>query len=271
MEIALVYMVAGMSSRFGGKIKQFAKVTDKETLIEYSIKQALPAGFTKIVFIVGAKTEVPFKEMFGNNFKGVPVQYAFQNCDFSLRDKPWGTVDALCSAKDFLNCPFVVCNGDDLYGENAFKILVNHLKKNSNQKNLNATVGYRLKNVIPEQGKVNRGIFEADSNNEIISLKEVFEIERLNIKEKGLNNEDLCSMNMFAFHPETLNLLSNILKDFKEKNKHDRKIECLLPEEIGKLIRQGKIKVKIYPTEDKWFGVTNPGDEDFIRERLVQP
>ena len=125
-DIALVYMVAGMSSRFGGKIKQFAKVgPEGETLIEYSLNQAIPAGFTKIVFIVGNKTEKPFKEMFGDSYKGIPIKYASQNFDSASRDKPWGTTDALCSAKELLDCPFIICNGDDLYGK-YIKMEVNY-------------------------------------------------------------------------------------------------------------------------------------------------
>mgnify|MGYP001614605345 FL=1 len=129
MDIALVYMVAGLSSRFGGKIKQFAKVGPKgETIIEYSLNQALPEGFTKIIFIVGNKTEKPFRDMFGESYKGIPIFYSQQKFNEEEREKPWGTADALCSAKDVINCPFVVCNGDDIYGAETFRILVNHLK-----------------------------------------------------------------------------------------------------------------------------------------------
>ena len=175
MDIALVYMVAGMSSRFNGKIKQFAKVgPNNETLIEYSLNQALPAGFTKIIFIVGEKTEQPFKEMFGDNYKTVPVKYTFQNYNKEKRDRPWGTLDALCCARDLINCPFVVCSGDDIYGKESFKTLVKHLKNNPT----NATVGYKLKNVLSKVGTVNRGIFKTNSNNEVISIEEVFNINK---------------------------------------------------------------------------------------------
>ncbi len=267
MEIALVYMVAGLSSRFGGKIKQFAQVgPNNETLIEYSLNQALPAGFSKIVFIVGNKTEQPFKEKFGHEYKGVPIQYALQNFDEQKRDKPWGTTDALCAAKELLDCPFVVCNGDDIYGETSFKTLVEHFK--DTEKNSNATIAYKLKNVVPEQGSVNRGIFELNENNTMKTLKEVFEITKQNLEEKNLTPESLCSMNIFAFTPQTLSLLNHALINFKEQNQGDRKVECLLPNEVGKLIHQGKISVKVYPTNEKWLGVTNPEDEEIIKEKL---
>ena len=120
-EIALVYMVAGLSSRFGGKPKAFAKVgANGELLIDYSLAQALKGDFSKIIFVVSEKTRALFFAKFGNSYKGIPVYYALQEFDSVKRQKPWGTVDALCSAKEFLNCPFVVCNGDDLYGEEVF-------------------------------------------------------------------------------------------------------------------------------------------------------
>lgn len=262
-DIALVYMVAGISSRFGGKIKQFAKVTDNETLIEYSLNQALKAGFTKIVFIVGNKTEQPFKEMFGDNYKMIPISYCSQKYNENERDKPWGTVDALSSIKDSINCPFVVCNGDDIYGENTFKILSKHLKN----KNSCATIGYRLGNVLPENGSVNRGIFQV-KNNKVLSVKEELGITKANLEEKILSEESLCSMNIFALYPEVINELSDILIKFKKEHKGDRKIECLLPNELNKLIEQKKIIMKIYKTPDKWFGVTNPEDEEIIKKQL---
>lgn len=265
MDIALVYMVAGLSSRFGGKIKQFAKVGPKgESIIEYSLNQALPAGFTKIIFIVGNKTEKPFKEIFGNEYKGIPILYSLQNFNEEERERPWGTTDALCSAKEIIDCPFVVCNGDDLYGEETFKILVNHLKN----KPTCATVGYSLKDVLPEEGKVNRGVFEFNLDNTVKSLGEIFEITMENLEEKGLSKENLCSMNIFAFHPEIVKKLDGILQKFKEKYRGDKRIECLLPNEIGNLIKKNEITLHLYPTDSRWFGITNPQDEEKVREKL---
>ena len=263
MEIALVYMVAGISSRFGGKIKQFAKVTDEDTLIEYSLKQAIPAGFTKIIFVVGNKTEQPFKEKFGDNYKGIPIEYCLQNFNPQERDKPWGTTDALCAAKNSLNSAFVVCNGDDLYGENTFKILVDHLKNNQEE----ATIGYRLKNVLPEQGTVKRGIFKV-RDDFVTSIEEIFDINRDNLKEKMLSDDTLCSMNILAFHPHILIELDRALKEFKQINARDKKKECLLPTELNKIINSGYAKIKVYPAEDQWFGVTNPEDELEVKKQL---
>lgn len=263
MEIALVYPVAGMSSRFGGKIKQLAQVTDNKTLIEYSLDQAIPAGFTKIIFIVGEKTEKLFKEKFGDSYKRIPINYCKQTFNPEEREKPWGTTDALCCAKEFLDCPCVFCNGDDIYGKNTFEILVNHIKNNATC----ATIGYELEKVIPEKGSVNRGIFEIE-NGFVKSLKEVFNIEKDKLSEQNLSEKDLCSMNIFALTPESIIFLDEIVQDFKKKNKDNPKIECLLPNELSKLMNQNKISMKIYKTPDKWFGVTNPQDEEIIRNEL---
>lgn len=264
-EIALVYMVAGLSSRFQGKIKQFAKIgPNQETLIEYSLKQALPVGFKKIIFIVGESTEQPFKNFFGNFYHGVPVQYSFQEYDKKTRDKPWGTIDALCSAKNLIKSPFIVCNGDDIYGEEAFQILVNHLQ---NQKH-DATISYRLSDVLPEKGKVHRAIFQIDSNNYAKDLNEIFNIEKNNFQATNTKPEDPCSMNIFALRPKTIEKLNTRLELFKLAHQTHRTAECLLPNEISTLIKSNQIKMRVYPTNAKWFGLTNPKDEERVREAL---
>jgi len=263
-EIALVYMVAGISNRFGGKIKQFAKIgPNNETLIEYSLNQALQTGFNKIIFIVGNTTEKPFKEMFRDSYKGIPIEYALQKYDDSIRDKPWGTLDALYQIKNIVDSPFIVCNGDDLYGKESFKILYNHLQ----EKSTSATLGYKLGNVLPKKGSENRGIFKIQDNN-VISIEEVLDISKENVISKGFNEDSLCSMNIFALHPETLNNLNGILIKFKHEHQGDRKIEAFLPVALTNLIKENKLAMEIYSTPDKWLGVTNPWDESIVRDIL---
>jgi NDP-sugar pyrophosphorylase family protein len=265
MDIAIVFMVAGMSSRFGGKAKQFAIVgPDDETLIEYSMKEAISAGINKIIFVTGKKTDSLFKDKFGDMYNGVKIHYAKQDFDELTRERPWGTADALCSAHGAVDSSFIICNGDDIYEKKDFQILVEHLKNNE----FAATMGYKLGDVIPTEGKTNRGIFSVDNENNIIEIKEVLGIDSQNL-DITLNTEsDLCSMNLFGLHKETLNHLKEKLDTFKMKFEGDRKAECFLPVELSNLIKEGKIRMKLYEAKGKWFGVTNPEDEHIVKQQL---
>lgn len=266
--VCIVYMVAGMSSRFGGKIKQFAKVgPNGETLIEFSLNQAISAGFNKVIFVVGEKTASPFKKMFGNEYKGIPISYANQEFDASKRDKPWGTADALISANDLVSDDFVVCNGDDLYGENTFRKMREFATKNPH--NDCATIGYNLMTVIPCKGTVNRGIFTVDENNYLIRIDETLGISKDNLGEHGLAESSISSQNIFFLKLGVLAMLKEKLIKFKEAHQEDRTSECYLPTELSNLVAQGKIKIKVLETPDKWLGVTNPEDEEILRQELA--
>lgn len=265
MNISIVYMVAGLSSRFGGKVKAFAKVgPNDETLIEYSLNQAISSGINKIIFIVGNKTEKPFREMFRDFYKNIPVYYALQEFNESERDRPWGTADALCSAKDLIKEHFIVCNGDDIYGKETFKILIEHLKKN----NFGATIGYKLGEVLSEAGGVNRGVYEINYDGNVKSITETLDIKKENLQTKNLSETSLASQNIFALPQEIVFELEKKLLEFKEKNKGERKIECYLPFEISNLIKENKLILKLYPTPEKWFGITNPNDELKVKQEL---
>ncbi len=265
MEIPIVYMVAGISSRFGGKPKGLAKIgPNNETLLEYSFNQAIPAGFSKIILVVGEKTEQLFKEHFGDNYRGTPIEYALQSFNPKERDKPWGTTDALCSAKNLIKGNFIVCNGDDIYGEETFQILVNHLK----EKGTDAIVGYKLIDVLPEKGTTNRGIISLNEDGTSKAVIETFNISRENFTSLGFKEDTPCNMNIFALTQSTLNELFSVLSKFKEANKDDRKAECLLPVEINKLLTEKNLKLPVYTTNSKWFGLTNPEDEEIVREQL---
>lgn len=265
--ITLVYMVAGISSRFKGKIKQFAKISEEgETLIERSLKQALPAGFTKIIFIVGNLTHQPFREKFGNEFNDLPVYYALQEYDSKKRNRPWGTAESACAAKHLIDCPFVLVNGDDLYGEESFKKIVEHLK-NSDE---SATIGYKIMNVLPEEGTTNRGIFSVDDEDYLQHVEETLGISKSDLVASGLDENALCNMNIFGLQPEVLEHLSEIVEKFKQDNAEEKDAECYLPVEIGNLIKQGKLKMKVHSTPDTWLGVTNPGDEKTVQKVLEE-
>ena len=264
--IAVVYLAAGISSRFSGKIKQLEKVGPKgETLIEYSIQQALKAGFNKIIFIVGEKTQAGMRGTFGKSYQGVPIFYAMQKYDPTERDKPWGTADALYAAKEFIDCPFVICNGDDIYGESSFKTLKEHLEFHSEE----ASLGYTLRQVLPASGTTNRGIFKVEGVY-VKEIKEVLNISASDLSASGLSEDSLSSMNIFALNLSTLNILGERVRIFKEKNKGDRKIECYLPVEISELIKEGKIAMRLYRAKDQWLGITNPGDEVDVKKALLR-
>jgi len=263
-EVAIVYLCAGMSSRFGGRIKQFAPVgPDGETLMEYSMNQAIGAGFTKIVFIVGNMTEKPFRDKFGGSYRGLKIEYALQKFNPEERDKPWGTADALVSASECLNCPFVICNGDDIYGEKTFRELVEYLNNNKN----NAMIGYKLWDVIPENGKTNRGIAKVEKGY-VKQIEEILGIEKKNLSATKTKKDDICSLNIFAFRPEVINLFKERVNAFKKQHEGDRKSECYLPAETSNLLKENKIKMAVCPALDKWIGITNPEDEEFVRKEL---
>jgi len=267
-EFAICYPVAGLNSRFGGRPKSFIEVgPNGESLIEYSLNQALNAGFNKVIFVVGEHTEEIFKNKFGDSYKGVLVYYTKQSFDSEKRDKPWGTGDALCSIRDVIDCPFVFCNGDDIYGEGAFARLIEHLRGEADSC---ATLGYRLVSTLPDSGSVNRGIYGLSDDNHVVDLVETFDIEKGRLVEKNLNERDLCSMNIFALYPEVVHMLDEVLTEFKEKNDGDKKIEFLLPNEIENLIKRGEVKMKCHPTDERWFGVTNPEDEEVVKKQLSE-
>jgi len=263
--ISIVYMVAGLSSRFGGKVKQFAHVgPNEETLIEISMNQALKAGFDKIIFIVGEKTEKLFKEKFGFEYKGIPIAYAMQTFNTLERDRPWGTCDAVVSAKDVIVDKFVVCNGDDLYGENTFKLIYNWLSKEGTP----VTAGYVLGSVLPEKGLANRGILLSGDDGCVASINEIIGVGKENLSEFGLTDRSVSSQNIFGLRKEDVLFLEQNLFDFKEKNKGDRRSECYLPCEVSRLIKDGKLKMKLLKAPDEWMGVTNPEDEITLRNLL---
>ena len=244
MTISIIYFLAGLSERFGGKPKGLARVgKNNEPLMEISLKQTLESKFEKIIFVVGKQTHALYYNVFGKSYTNIPIFYALQEFNPEERDKPWGTCDALCSASHFVDGPFVVCNGDDLYGKESFKTLTNHLEKEKG----GAAIGYELGNVISEDGAVNRGIYKIHGDY-ALSIEEVLGIEKSKLDEKNLNENTLCSMNIFGFQKETINELNKSLKEFKEKNARDRRIECLLPVEISNLIKLIKLNLKIYPT-----------------------
>ncbi len=264
MNLTAVYLAAGISSRFGGRIKALIQAgPNNETLMGLSMQQAKQAGFNKFIIIANNQTLEPLKEVYKDNFLGNPVEYCIQETP-NYRERPFGTSHALLSAKRLIKEPFIVLNSDDLYGKNTMKYVADYLKTTENSYCL---PGYKLKNVLSKHGAVNRGIIRVDSENYMESIKETFNIlkEEVGTKHSG---EELISMNLFGLQPDFFDYLEEDLKKFLEKYPNDPKTEFLLPDSVSDFNNEKNKKVKIIPTDDIWIGVTNPEDEEKMREQL---
>ena len=267
-EVTLVCMVAGLSRRFGGRIKGFAKVgPNNERLVELILDQALSAGISRIRLRRSARRRTPLSSSCSApGTGGFRSTTALQEFDPAARKKPWGTVDAVCAARDFIGGPFVVSNGDDICGGQAFRLLTDHLARSGNA----ATVGFPLAKMLPEEGTVNRGVFELNDDGTLKAATELFDLDRDNIEARGLGADTLCNVNLFGFHPPALALLEEALASFKAEHAGDPAAECLLPTEIDGLVGSGKLVMDVYVSEEDWIGVTNPGDEEKVRELLAR-
>lgn len=259
--VVIVYLVAGMSSRFGGKAKQMAKVgPNNETLIQYSVDQALNNPFNKLIFITNSITEHLFKNIFGNYYKNIPVLYILQKYE-NNRSKPWGTTDAICCIYNIVNEPFILVNGDDIYGIDTFTTGFN-LINNSNKNIIGCTKLYKT---LPENNNiVNRGIIYT-KNNYVYKMKEVLKINKFNSPE--LLNE-FANVNFIGLQPNILKLLYIKLNNFKNINKNNNSIECLLPDMLNELIEENKLLLEYFEITFNIIGITYPEDELFVKQIL---
>ena len=286
----LVIMAAGIGSRFGGGIKQLASIgPNGEIIMDYSIHDAIAAGFNKIVFIIRKEIENDFREVIGNRIEnvcaklGVETAYAFQElenlpegfCVPEGRKKPWGTGQAVLACLGIVNEPFVVINADDYYGKEAFVRLRNYLIKN-NGNNL-CMAGFILKNTLSDNGGVTRGICEVDDVDYLTNIVETYNIEKTvyGAESHGdiLNVDSYVSMNMWGLTPEFIKMLESGFVDFLRNIKgKETTAEFILPTFIGKLLSRGTVSVRVLPTSDRWFGVTYQEDKqqviDAIRELI---
>ena len=288
MNTTLIIMAAGIGSRFGGGIKQLAKMgPNGEIIMDYSIRDAKEAGFNKVVFIIRKDIFEEFEEVIGNRIKEqIDVDYVFQELDdlpegFEVpegRTKPWGTGQAVLCCKDVVKEPFVIINADDYYGKEAFVKLHDFLVSGEDlgREFTMGMAGFILKNTLSDNGTVTRGVSVVDENG---LLSQVHETTGIMMGEDGkikcdipevqewISPDDKVSMNMWAAYPEFLDFLAEDFKTFlSEVEEGDLKKEYLLPNIVDKLLKEGRANVKVLETHDRWFGVTYKEDKEAVQK-----
>ena len=280
---ALVIMAAGIGSRFGGGIKQLAKVgPNDEIIMDYSIHDAIRAGFNKIIFIIRKDIETEFTEAIGNRIEkicaqhGVDTEYAYQDLQDipgelpAGRTKPWGTGQAVLRAKEKIDMPFAVINADDYYGKDAYISVHDWLVENYESKTDYCMAGFVLKNTLSDNGGVTRGICSVDENNFLTYVDETKNIVKTadgaESDGKKIDTDSYVSMNMWGFTPSILQELKAGFPVFLEENlkKNPLKCEYFLPSVVGNLLTEEKATVKVLKSTDKWFGVTYKEDKPVV-------
>lgn len=290
MNTALVIMAAGIGSRFGGGIKQLEPVGPSgEIIMDYSIHDAIRAGFNKIVFIIRKDIEADFSEVIGQRIEkicaslGVETAYAFQALEDipegetlpADRKKPWGTGQAVLACKEILNEPFAVINADDYYGAEAFVRVHDFLEHYSPERpNEFCMAGFILKNTLSENGGVTRGVCSVDADGMLTGIEETSNIvktpEGAAVDHDGvltpLDADSYVSMNMWGLTPEFIGMLEKGFTEFFRQGGDMTKREYLLPIFIGELLQQHAVSVRVLQTNDRWFGVTYREDKPVVVE-----
>ena len=281
-KVTLVVMAAGIGSRFGGGIKQLEAVgPNGEIIMDYSIHDALEAGFNKVVFVIRKDLEKDFKEIIGRRMeKLVEVEYAYQELNdiperfqkkTEGRKKPWGTGQAILCCKDVVDEPFLVINADDYYGKEAYREAYAYLTGRKDDNAYEACmVGFVLKNTLSDNGGVTRGVCKVDEHR---MLSEIVETSNIVKTAEGaavqtedgvvpIDVESEVSMNMWGLSPKFFEVLDKGFDEFLEKlDPENLKGEYLLPTIIGDLLKEGKMRVEVRKSHDEWFGVTYKEDK----------
>ncbi|MDR1517003.1 MAG: nucleotidyltransferase [Dysgonamonadaceae bacterium] len=286
MKPTLFVLAAGMGSRYGG-LKQLDGIGPRgETIMDYSIYDAVNAGFGKLVFVIRKTFEKDFREKIVSKYeKKIPVELVFQELDnlpegFALnpdRVKPWGTNHAVLMGKDVIKEPFAVINADDFYGRESFKVLGDYLSKLSGSRNLYCMVGYHVGNTLSESGTVARGVCETDRNGNLTGVVERTQVMRIDgfVKYKDENDNWVAildntpvSMNMWGFTPDYFAYSEEFFIDFLKSNADNIKAEFFIPLLVNHLVESGKVKVALLDTPSNWFGVTYAEDRSGVVEKL---
>lgn len=285
--MTLVIMAAGMGSRYGG-LKQLDPIgKNGEVIVDYSVFDAVKAGFDRVVFIIKEENLELFRESVGKRAEEkCKVEYVFQKLDYlpdcdvvipQTRKKPWGTAHAVLCCKDVVKDNFAVINADDFYGEDAFKLLADHLK--TAQGGDFCMIGYQLKNTLTENGSVSRGVCEFDDNSLLTSVCERTKIQRNNgviqFFEEGsgwvdLKEDTTVSMNCWGFTPKLFDEISKEISGFFKDNADKlEKAEFYLPSVVQNMIDKKECTAKVMTTTAKWYGVTYPEDKAFVKTSIA--
>jgi len=286
MDLTLLVLAAGMGSRYGG-LKQLDQVGPSgETIIDYSVYDAIEAGFNKIVFIIRKDIEKDMKELLFDKYsKKIKIDYVFQELDNipegvdlpTDRVKPWGTGHAVLMAKDVINEPFVVINADDFYGKSAFKVVANYMKSQIDElQGKNCMAGYLLKNTLSEHGTVSRGVCKVNDQKELIEITERTKIgwsgQKIIADDNGndleLEGNVYVSMNFWGFTPDVFPQLESEFKKFILNNYSDIKSEYYIPSIVSHQINNNLATVKVLEATDQWFGVTYKEDKPLVIDKI---
>lgn len=291
---SLVVMAAGIGSRYGGGIKQLEHVgPGGELIIDYSIYDAMEAGFDKVVFIIRKDLDADFREIIGDRIaQKVQVEYVYQELEdipagyadkLNGRTKPWGTGHAVLMCKGVVNEPFIVINADDYYGKDAYRKVFSYLTADHTSADETGhydfcMAGFQLMNTLSDHGSVTRGICQVNESGYLTDVVETYKIVKTaegagTMQEDGsirsIPTDSHVSMNMWGLYPEFLDVLEKKFHTFlKEIPVDDKKKEYLLPVLIGEMVRAGKANVKVLETADSWFGVTYKEDKEIVKAAI---
>ena len=285
MKPTLFILAAGMGSRYGGLKQLDGLGPNGETIMDYSVFDALRAGFGKVVFVIRKAFEEDFRRVVIAKYADkVPCEVCFQSLDKvpagcaynPERTKPWGTNHAVLMGKDVINEPFAVINADDFYGKESFEVLARFLEGVEGKKDHYCMVGYRVCNTLSEHGSVSRGVCQTDANRCLTDVVERTNIERKDgtivFTEDGkdfpLDEHTPVSMNMWGFTPEYFQYSEEAFKDFLAKNGQELKKEFYIPTLVNDLIKAGKAKCEVLDTPAKWFGVTYAEDRQMVVDKI---
>lgn len=284
MKPTLLILAAGMGSRYGG-LKQIDPFGPSgETILEYSVFDAIRAGFGKVVFVIRQSFADEFKARFDDKLKGkIEVEYVYQEliklpegyvCPAD-REKPWGTGHAILMAKDVIHEPFAAINADDFYGAPAFQTIADFFASEVSE-NKYSMVGYLIKNTLSENGTVSRGICKTDAGQNLVEITERHQIARYgesiafvdDDKKVNIDDNTPASMNFWGFHPSLFVHLENQFKAFLDEKMMLPKSEFYIPSVVFELIKSGEVKTKVLQADSPWFGVTYPDDKPYVMEQI---